>query len=159
MKQKDLDKWLKVIIGGMGICGAVIYFLVIPSLGRDMVDRYPEFSGRFWPWLIFILGSAIPCYTVLVLGWRIAGNIGADRSFSDENARYMKWIAWLAAADSGYFFMGNIILLLINMSHPGVVLASMVVVFAGVVIAVAAGALSHLVAKAASLQEQSDLTI
>ena len=45
------------------------------------------------------------------------------------------------------------------MSHPGVVLASFVVVFVGVAVAVASAALSHLVKKAAALQEQSDWTI
>ena len=45
------------------------------------------------------------------------------------------------------------------MSHPGVALFSLIVVFAGVAVAVAAAALSYLVKKAAVLQEQSDLTI
>ena len=42
---------------------------------------------------------------------------------------------------------------------PGIILFSLLVVFIGIAIAVAAGALSHLVRKAALLQEQSDLTI
>ena len=45
------------------------------------------------------------------------------------------------------------------MSHPGVAIASLAVVFVGVAVAVGAAALSHLVGKAALLQEQSDLTI
>ena len=45
------------------------------------------------------------------------------------------------------------------MSHPGVALASLLGVFAGVAVAIAAAALSHLVRKAAELQEQSDYTI
>ena len=65
----------------------------------------------------------------------------------------------MAAGDSIFFFVGNIALLLFNLSHPGVVLLSMVIVFAGVAITVAAAALSHLVRKAAALQEESELTI
>ena len=45
------------------------------------------------------------------------------------------------------------------MSHPGVLLLSLLIVFAGIAVTVASAALSHLVYKAASLQEQSDLTI
>lgn len=45
------------------------------------------------------------------------------------------------------------------MSHPGVALFSLLVVFAGVAVAVASAVLSHLVQKAAVLQEQSDFTI
>jgi len=61
--------------------------------------------------------------------------------------------------DAGFFFVGNIILFLLSMSHPGVVIASLVIVFVGIAVAVAAAALSHLVKKAAVLQEQSDWTI
>ena len=46
-----------------------------------------------------------------------------------------------------------------NMNHPGIVLLAMVVVFAGIAVTVAAASLSHLVSRAADLQEQSDLTI
>ena len=87
------------------------------------------------------------------------GRIGRDRSFTEENARSLKWVAWLAAGDACFFFAGNVLLLLLNMSHAGVFLLSLLVVFTGAAIAVAAAALSHLVGKAAALQEQSDLTI
>ncbi len=159
MEQKALSKWLKIIIIGVGICGLVGYFLVIPRFGQSLARQYPEFSGRYLPWLIFIWLTAIPCYIALFFGWKIAANIGTDRSFSVENANLLKWISWLAAGDSIYFFAGNVTLLLLGMSHPGVVLASLLVVFAGVAITVAAAALSHLVRKAAALQEESDLTI
>lgn len=159
MEQKGLATWLKIILVGVGICGLVIYFVVFPSYGESLVYDYPEFSNRFWPWLIFLWISGIPCYAVLVFGWKIAANIGRDQSFSNANAKYLKWIAWLAAGDGIFFFVGNIVLLLTNMSHPGIALFSLLVVFAGVAVAVASAVLSHLVQKAAVLQEQSDLTI
>ena len=74
-----------------------------------------------------------------------------------DNARCLRTVSLLAALDAAYFFLGNLVLLFLNMSHPGVVLMSLLVVFAGV--AVAAAALSHLVRKAALLQEENDLTI
>lgn len=159
MEQKGLATWLKIILVGVGICGSVVYFVVFPSYGESLVSDYPEFSNRFWPWLIFLWISGIPCYAVLVFGWKIAANIGRDQSFSNANAKYLKWIAWLAAGDGVFFFVGNIVLLFTNMSHPGIALFSLLVVFAGVAVAVASAVLSHLVQKAAVLQEQSDLTI
>ena len=159
MEQKTLARWLKVILIGVGICGLVVYFLIIPAYGTSLVSQYPEFSGRYWPWLIFLWLTGVPCYTALVLGWKIASRIGADRSFTEDNARYLKWISWLAAGDAAFFFLGNVILLFTNNSHPGIVLFSLLIVFAGTAIAVAAAALSRLVKKAAALQEQSDLTI
>ena len=159
MEQKGLAIWLKIILVGVGICGLVVYFVVFPSYGESLVNDYPEFANRFWPWLIFLWISGIPCYAVLLFGWKIATNIGRDQSFSNANAKYLKWIAWLAAGDGIFFFVGNIIFLFTNLSHPGVALFSLLVVFAGVAVAVASAVLSHLVQKAAVLQEQSDLTI
>lgn len=159
MEQKDLSKWLKAILIGVGICGIIVFFFIIPSYGRSLVTLYPEFEYRYMPWLIFLWIMAVPCYIALFFGWKIAANIGNNRSFSFENARLLKWISWLAAGDSAFFFVGNIIMLLTDMSHPGVVLASLLVVFAGVAVTVVAAALSHLVKKAAALQEESDLTI
>ena len=159
MEQKGLATWLKIILVGVGICGLVVYFVVFPSYGESLVSDYPEFSNRFWPWLIFLWISGIPCYAVLVFGWKIAANIGRDQSFSNANAKYLKWIAWLAAGDGVFFFVGNMVLLFTNMSHPGIALFSLLVVFAGVAVAVASAVLSHLVQKAAVLQEQSDLMI
>ena len=159
MEQKTLSKWLKLILLGMGICGLAVYFLVVPSFGDSLRSQYPEFAGRYWPWLIFIWISGIPCYAALVLGWRIAANIGRDASFSMENARFLRSIAVLAALDAAYVFLGNLAMLFLDMSHPGVVLLSLLVVFAGAAVAVAAAALSHLVRKAALLQEENDLTI
>ncbi len=159
MEQKTLSKWLKLILLGMGVCGLAVYFLIVPSFGESLRSQYPEFADRYWPWLIFIWVSGVPCYAVLALGWRIAVNIGHDASFSLANARYLRAVSLLAAGDAAYFFLGNLVLLFLNMSHPGVTLLSLLVVFAGAAVAVASAALSHLVRKAALLQEEHDLTI
>ena len=159
MEQKDLSIWLKGILAGLGICGLAVYFFIIPSYGRDAVASNPEFSFCYWPWLIFLWVTAIPIYIALVLGWKIAMNIGADRSFCLENAEYLKWIAWLAAGDVGYFFIGNIVLLFLNMNHPGIVLLSLVVVFIGIAICVASTALSKLTSRAADIEDENRYTI
>ena len=159
MKQSTLSKWLKFIIIGVGVCGILVYALFVPEFGRSTVEANPEFIGWFVPWLVFLSVTALPCYAALVLAWKIAVNIGRDRSFSTENARYLKWISFLAAGDALYFFIGNVVMLALNMNHPGVALASLLIVFAGLAVTVASAALSHLVGKAAALQEQSDLTI
>ncbi len=159
MEQENLSKWLKCILIGVGICGVIVYAAVIPMYGLHLRTLYPEFSNRLWPWLIFLWTSGIPCFIVLVFGWKIVTNIGKDQSFSEQNAKLLKWISNLSAADAGFFFIGNILLLLLNMSHPGVVIASFVIVFFGVAVAVASAVLSHLAKKASALQEQSDWTI
>jgi len=159
MEQKTLSRWLKGIIIGIGVCGLLVYAAVVPALAEHILEDYPEFAAAVLPWKIFIWCSGIPCYAVLYFAWKIATSIGADRSFSNENAKDLKWISGLAAGDALFFFLGNILLLFLDMNHPGIILGSGVVVFIGVAVAVASAALSHLVNKAAALQEQSDLTI
>ena len=159
MEQKNLSKWLKLILVGVALCGLVVYALIVPMYGLSLRAQYPEFSNRFWPWLCFIWLSGIPCFIALCCAWEIVTNIGRDQSFTEQNASLLKSISFLAAFDAGFFFVGNIVLLFLNMSHPGVVIASFLVEFVGIAVAVAAAALSHLVKKAAVLQEQSDLTI
>lgn len=160
MKQESLSKWLKFIILGVGICGLIVYALAVPVLGQSIAAAgNGVFDNCYWPWLIFIWTTGIPCCVALVLAWKIAANIGADMSFSLKNASLLKWISILAAGDAAFFFMGNVILWLLNMNHPSIVLFSLLVVFAGVAVAVASAVLSHLVEKAAALQDQSDWTI
>lgn len=159
MEQRKLSNWLKGIIIGVGLCGLFVFAAVVPALADHVLEGYPEFEAAVLPWKIFIWCSGIPCFSVLFFAWKIASNIGMDRSFTDENANHLKWISGLAAADALFFFLGNVLLFFLNMNHPGIVLASLVVVFIGIAVAVASAALSHLVKKAAALQEQSDLTI
>ncbi len=159
MEQKHLSKWLKLILIGIGLCGLATYFWVFPMCGVSLLAEYPEFSNAFWPWLIFIWVSGVPCFAVLIFAWKISSNIGKGQSFTEKNASLLKSISILSAVDAGFFFVGNIVLLLLNMSHPGVLIASFVIEFVGVAIAVASAVLSHLVKKASALQEQSDWTI
>ena len=159
MEQKTLSKWLKGIIIGIGLCGLIIYAAVVPALSAHILEGYPKLAYTVLVWKIFIWCSGIPCFAVLLFAWKIATGIGRDRSFTNENANSLHWISALAVGDALFFFLGNILLLFLNMNHPGIVLASSIVVFIGVAVAVASAALSHLVKKAAALQEQSDLTI
>ena len=61
--------------------------------------------------------------------------------------------------DSGYLFLGNLVFLLLSMSHPSVFAALLLISFIGIAIAAAAALLSHLVYKAALMREDADLTI
>lgn len=159
MKQQALSRWLRALVVMIGAAGLVLYAAALPALGKEIAAAYPEFAWCYWPWLLFLWASGVPCYAVLALAWRVFAAIGRDRSFTPENARRLRAISLLAGGDSAFFFLMNALYLLLGMSHPSVVLASMAVVFAGVCVAAAAGALSHLADKAAALQEQSDWTV
>lgn len=159
MSQKALANWLQTLIILAALCGAVLYGIVFPSVGERTVEKFPELAGWFWPWLLFLWGSAIPCYLVLWHGWRLMGTVRRDESFTRENAGRLGNISILAAVDSGYLFAGNLIFLLFSMNHPSVFIVLLLISLGGVSIAVAAALLSHLVYKAALLREEADLTI
>lgn len=159
MKQASLSHWLKFAIVSLAGLGLLVYGLVLPLSGLSIAGNNPEMAYRFWPWLILFWLTAIPCYAALVLGWKIASDIGQDRSFSDANARRMKWISNLALGDVLLFFLGNLVLFFLSMSHPGVFLLSLLPDMLGVAIAVCAAALSHLIYKSARLQQDADLTV
>lgn len=159
MFKQSLSKQLKAVIIGMAICGALIYFWAFPSIGHMIIRSYPETESYYFPWLIFLWISGIPCYLVLCFMWQIAKSLSGNRAFSYENSKRFSRISALATGDSVFFFAGNIVLLLMNINHPSVVLCSLGIVFAGITIAVISKAFAYLARQAAQLQEQSDLTI
>ena len=159
MEQKTLSNWLKAAIVCLALFGLFVYGSVVPSYGQLLAAQNPEYAHCFWPWMTLLILTAIPCYTSLVFGWQIASDIGRDKSFTDVNARRMKWISNLAFGDVVLFFLGNAILLFLNMSHPSVFLISLLPDMLGIAIAVCAAGLSHLIYKSARMQQDADLTI
>lgn len=159
MEQKTLSKWISAALFGAAFVGFFIFFVIVPMYGISLRTLYPEFSNRFWPWLIFLWIFTIPCYAAIVVGLKISRRIGLDQSFSMENAESLKVISYLAAGDTVFFTLGNGALLLMNMSHPGIALASLIISFIGFAVTIAAAALSHLVKKAAIMKEENDFTI
>lgn len=158
MNQRSLSNWLKMMILGVGICGILICVLVFPALTDELEALLNErWVGRAW--LILLWLTSIPCFIALIFSWRIVSNIGNDRSFTRENARLLKTISVLAIVDAAFLFVWNMVLFFLNANHPSTLFACLLIDFVGVVIAVVFMALSHLVLKAADLQEQSDLTI
>lgn len=156
---KKLSLTLKLSVAGMALCGLLLYLGAIPLFALSMRTAYPEFSNRFWPWLAFLWGSALPCYGVLFYGWRVADEIGKGNAFSTQNAASLRAVARLAAVDTVYFAVGNITLFLLSMSHPGIAIGLMAVCVVGVIVAAVANALSKLIAEAARLREEHELTI
>ena len=159
MTQISFSLWMKTIVIMLGICGVILFGFTAPFIGLDFAHNYPEYAYCFTPWLVFLLITAIPCYNVLVLAWKIATSISKDSAFTDKNSVRLKNVSILSLLTSAYMFLGNVIFLVLNMNHPSIFLAICLIVFVGVAISVASAVLSYLVKKAAKLQEDSDLTI
>ena len=110
-------------------------------------------------WRIFLWILSVPCYMALWMAWKIFTDIEKDKAFTMENAKRMGNVSFLAAADAVLLVVGNVVYLILHMNHPGVLLASFLIALVGTAIAIAAAMLSHLIRKAARLQDESDWTI
>ncbi len=156
---KKLSLTLKVSVAGVALCGLLLYFGAVPLFGLSMRAAYPEFANRFWPWLAFLWGSALPCYAALLCMWRVAQEIGRENAFSMQNCASLRMISRLALIDTVYFALGDVLLFALNMSHPGIALGLLAVCIVGLIVAAVASTLSKLIAEAARLREEHDLTI
>lgn len=156
MTLRKLSVWLKIIIIAMGIAGLLLYFLFVPFVGMDYVRDGVMTDGQALAWLVFLVPTAMPCYLVLLWCWNAACDIGRDLTFTRRNAARLKYVMYAALADTAYLFIGNPVFFFIDASSPSIFAFFAFVDFAGIVIAVAAGCLSHLVYKAALLREEND---
>ncbi len=159
MEQRKMVKWLKFLVIFVAICGLILCTVVIPVVGRELSGVSPELGRYFKPWVTFVWVLAIPCFAALVHAWMIFSNIEKNKAFSMENAKHMEKISYLAGADTIALISGNIVLLILNINHPSVFLVFLMIGIIGIGISVAAAVLSHLIQKAANLQDENDLTI
>lgn len=159
MKQKELSRWLRVVVVIGWIACLLLSVVVVPKLATDAALDLPEFAYLAMPCLaIFWLGM-IPVILALWYAWKIFGEIGRDNSFCRENARRLRVISWLALADTVLCVLSMVVLIVLNALHPAVFLLMLLIAVIGAGLAVAAAALSHLTLKAALLQEENDLTV
>lgn len=159
MKKSTLAQCLKIILAGCAACFLLIYLYFIPQYGQALAQSFPEYAYCYWPWLIFLWLTGLPCFGVLYLGWKIAASMQKDQEFTQQNSRRFCWAARLMTGDALFLVGGTLIYWLLGMAHPGMVILSWGLGFAGGAIAVIAKALEMLTDKAAVLQDQSDWTI
>ena len=159
MSSGTLCKLVRAAVVSVAVCGLVACAGILPAVGAGIAARNPGLANCYAPWLAFIWAAAAPCFAILALIWRVSYAIKSDRVFTDETARQVKTGAVILFADTGFFFLGNLALLLLNMSHFAVFFASLFADVFGVSLAVLAAVLSRYLTKAASLQEEADGTI
>ncbi|OQB20507.1 MAG: hypothetical protein BWY11_02347 [Firmicutes bacterium ADurb.Bin182] len=159
MTSKTLGSLMRISVAAVIISGLFLCLYVVPAWGRSIIDANPEFSGWYWPWLIFAWLIALPCFAVLVFVWKVSGAVTNDTVFTVLTAKWVKAGAVLLLYDAVLLFTGNIVLLLLDMNHPGFLLLSVIGVIFIVALALLAAVLSRYLTKAAVLQEESEGTI
>lgn len=141
------------------VCGA-IFFWFLPQLGRGIALADPEYAWAFWPCLIFAWLFAVPVFWAMAALWTVFGRIGRGDAFCMENARVMATVSRLAFFDAVLVPAGVITLALLGAGSPSMTVIAMPAgVMVCTLVGVMAMALSRLVADAARLQDESDLTV
>ena len=159
MSSRTLGNLMRASVISAAVCGLFICLFVIPSWGSSIVDTNPELSGWFWPWLIFAWLFALPCFAILVFVWKVSGSVMRESVFTFQTAKWVKTGAVLLLSDAVFLFIGNIVLILFNMNHPGILLLSVIGVIFTIALALLAAVLSRYLTKAAVLQEESEGTL
>lgn len=159
MNRKTLARCLKGIVCFLILVGVAVYAGMVPDLIRDAARRFPEFAHLATPMIVLISLTALPVALALYELWNICTRIARDRSFCRENARGMAVIGVCALTDTVYCFGIAVFLSLKGASNPGVLVMMLGVIVVGLLIAVAAFLISHLVEKASAMEEELELTV
>ena len=160
MKQTEMSGYLKMITAGVGVLLLVFIFWFLPLVLREpLLGAAGEGGYRGTCVLIWI--SGVPAFLCLVRFWGICGNIRRDRSFCRENAERLKRMSQYMLADA-VLYTGFLLWFLMAGWYRGaawLIFPVLLAVFISVTLTVLCAALSHLVQRAAEIEEEQELTI
>ncbi len=159
MKTKTFSALMKISVLIAAIGGLFICIFVIPNFGKSIISSYPEFSGWYWPWLIFAWLVSLPCFILLLYVWKVSDCIKNETVFTLKTAKMVRTGVILLLSDAALLFGGNIVLLLFNMNHPSIVLLSIVIAIVEIVVSLFGEIVYQYMIKAAILKEESEGTI
>jgi len=95
MKQRELSRWLKLIIV-CALFGLLFCIYAGPQTCKKVLLDTEELQALYKP---FIWISRIPFFIELALGWKICTDIGSNQDFTVANADRLKIISVLAVIE------------------------------------------------------------
>lgn len=151
-----LKKSLMAIPVILGIGGALLFFFIIPEMGHELINLYPEYGTLYWPYLIWAWVTAVPCYAVLFLFGNICMENNRDNFFCLQNSRRFRLIGRLMLADTGFFFLVSLIFFLFGVLHIGFVFGGLFVIIGGLAVSLLANAAAGWVKEGCALREENE---
>ena len=155
MSSKALCALVRGAVIFTAACG-IIACCSLPSFGLSLVSNFPDYSHIYLPWLIFLWLTSMPLFILLFFIWKISTAIIKETVFTTQTAGLVRICAIILFATSAFFIIGNIIFLLLGMSHPGVLFLSLIADVFVISLAVVLAVLARYLTKAAALQEEAD---
>lgn len=158
MNEKMLSRLTRLAILLIGVCGVLSCLLWVPiSTENATLRALPWRSYSFLIQYVFHWCVSLPCFLLLGLAWRVTANMNCDGLFMEENARYVGRAAVILIFDDLAFLIGNVIFAALGWNRW--LTLHIPVAVTGLVLAIFMYVLSQYLARAAALQEESDLTV
>lgn len=159
MKQKELAKWLKLIVIIIALVGIIVFSKLIPDMAYSIGATDPEYGFLYYPVLIYVWISAIPFYYALFLVWKMCDDIQDNQSYSVNNIKRLKRISQLSLLEAIYYGLFPVFLGLFGAGHPGLLVIVVAIILICLAFSIVAAILSHLASKAHELEEENRLVV
>ena len=160
MDDKKLTVFMRIAIILIGICGVAICLFWLPmtttkSFGPLSWGALQKVEN--WTQYIFHWGISLPCFWLLIMAWEVTSDMQKGRLFIEKNAVRVKWATAILLGDILLFLIGNITFAILGWNEWLVLHLFAAVV--GLIVAIVLFIFSQYLRKAATLQEESDLTV
>lgn len=159
MEHKKLSVILLLAGGIAGLGGAAVFFGYAPAIGLEIKAGTPELARLFWPLLALVWVIALLYAAALWQYMAICVRIGKNNSFCAGNAASLRRIGLFLYAAAGVWGLLILSPLVLKFDIGPVWLVFMLVGLASAAVGMVARAMAALVARAAKLQEENDLTV
>ncbi len=156
MKQHMISQWLKGLVILLGILGILFFggLSVVAFWLRDSFDL-----SRTWIFIFYSWYTAILCYGVLFQFWKVCNEIGADNSFSMENAQAFRKMGMLGIAAGVGYVARMLHFIIIGEVYWWSILYPVLLILLSVIFVILCLALSALVKNAYEVKLENELTI
>ncbi|MNB94931.1 hypothetical protein D3C75_420930 [compost metagenome] len=153
--------FLKAALILISIPVLALCIFVVPEIAGFAAELYPDHAYLKVLVLLDLYASVIPFYFALYLAFRLLSYIDRNKAFSELSVTALKQIKYCALAFSGVYVLGMPLFYLMAEKDdaPGIIVIGMVLIFAGMVIAVFAAVLQKLLKEAIDLKSENDLTV
>lgn len=159
MRRKVLTNLLKAIVLGGYVLGFFVCATLVPRTVNFLAYIYPVFARHYQAAIGYCYLLATPIFIALGIAWMIFVDIGRDRSFTETNARRLRWVYRLALVDLALLIAGFIWTAQAGIYDPLTVLCFTIGLFLCAAAAILCLVLSQLIQQATLLKLESDYTI
>lgn len=160
MKQRELALALKVSDIVALACSIAAIFYLVNKIGL-LLTPIEGNAGSLLRHAILPFGiiACIPLIVIALLCWKLFNELARDNSFCPENAGRLRLIGLVSFAEALLFICAATVIAIFGSISLDAFADFTVIIVACGAFAVACFTLSHLFAKASTLQDENDLTV